>query len=102
MHLQLVTWYSGGTTYWNIAGCAKQACKWFIRVMYVQLIKWYKWRHNSGEGCRIYRVAPQRSTVPTYLVPKLVQKPQLSCLDPRGAFLIHSPSSLFLWQVSPE
>ena len=65
----------------------------------MQLLNWYKRRHNPVEGCRLYRVAPQCSAAPTYLVLKVVQQPQLSCLDPRGAFLIHCPSNMYLWQV---
>ena len=36
----------------------------------MQLLNWYKRRHNPVEGCRLYRVAPQCSAAPTYLVLK--------------------------------
>lgn len=67
----------------------------------LQLLNWYKRRHNPVDGCRLYRVAPHCSATPTYLVLKAVLQPQLSSLDPRGVFAAHCPDHLYIWQVSP-
>ena len=66
----------------------------------LQLLNWYKRRHNPVEGCRLYRLAPQCSAVPTYLVLKAAMQPQLSSLDPRGVFAAHCQDHLYVWQVS--
>ncbi|KAL3131544.1 Protein-tyrosine-phosphatase mkp1 [Trebouxia sp. C0009 RCD-2024] len=66
----------------------------------LQLLNWHKRRHTPVEGCRLYRVAPQCSAAPTYLVLKAVLQPQLSSLDPRGVFAVQCADHLYLWQGS--
>ncbi|KAL3136100.1 Protein-tyrosine-phosphatase mkp1 [Trebouxia sp. C0010 RCD-2024] len=65
-----------------------------------QLLNWHKRRHTPVEGCRLYRVGPQCSAAPTYLVLKAVLQPQLSSLDPRGVFAVQCTDHLYLWQGS--
>lgn len=63
-----------------------------------QLLQWHKRRHAPLDGCRLYRIAPQSAAAPRYLVAKGVCTPRGSAsLDPRGAFVLHSPASLAVW-----
>ncbi|KAK6790300.1 hypothetical protein RDI58_014100 [Solanum bulbocastanum] len=46
---------------------------------------------------RLYRVAPHSPYDPLHLVPKMLNDPSPSALDSRGAFIIHIPSSIYVW-----
>eukprot|EP00201_Polytomella_parva_P000384 CAMPEP_0175086010 /NCGR_PEP_ID=MMETSP0052_2-20121109/28998_1 /TAXON_ID=51329 ORGANISM="Polytomella parva, Strain SAG 63-3" /NCGR_SAMPLE_ID=MMETSP0052_2 /ASSEMBLY_ACC=CAM_ASM_000194 /LENGTH=146 /DNA_ID=CAMNT_0016358119 /DNA_START=555 /DNA_END=992 /DNA_ORIENTATION=- len=52
---------------------------------------------------RIYRIAPHCPHDPSYLVPKIVTPPKkfpnstYRELDPRGAFVIHTPTRIYVW-----
>lgn len=46
---------------------------------------------------RMYRVAPHSPYDPLHLVPKMLNDPSPSALDSRGAFIIHIPSSIYVW-----
>ena len=51
------------------------------------------------ERCRLYRTAPQSPSAGRYLVPKLVATPRSSSLDPRGAFVVQTPTTVYVWEV---
>ncbi|PHT49138.1 Protein-tyrosine-phosphatase MKP1 [Capsicum baccatum] len=46
---------------------------------------------------RMYRVSPHSPYDPLNLIPKMLNDPSLSALDSRGAFIIHIPSSIYVW-----
>lgn len=46
---------------------------------------------------RMYRMRPHSAYDPLHLVPKAVREPSPAALDSRGAFLVHIPSSIFVW-----
>lgn len=46
---------------------------------------------------RMYRMAPHSPYDPLHLVPKMVNDPGLQALDSRGAFVVHVPSALYVW-----
>ncbi|CAA6654880.1 unnamed protein product [Spirodela intermedia] len=46
---------------------------------------------------RMYRMRPHSAYDPLHLVPKAVREPSPLALDSRGAFLVHVPSSIFVW-----
>ncbi|KAK7387540.1 hypothetical protein VNO78_28423 [Psophocarpus tetragonolobus] len=46
---------------------------------------------------RIYRMAPHSPYDPLHLVPKMVNQPGAQALDSRGAFIIHIPSAIYVW-----
>ncbi|CAN0837058.1 Protein-tyrosine-phosphatase MKP1 [Linum grandiflorum] len=46
---------------------------------------------------RMYRMAPHSPYDPLHLVPRTLSDPLPSALDSRGAFIIHIPSSMYLW-----
>ncbi|KAF3618077.1 hypothetical protein FXO37_34367 [Capsicum annuum] len=46
---------------------------------------------------RMYRVTPHSPYDPLHLIPKMLNDPSPSALDPRGAFIIHIPSSIYVW-----
>ncbi|KAF3665159.1 Protein-tyrosine-phosphatase MKP1 [Capsicum annuum] len=46
---------------------------------------------------RMYRVAPHSPYDPLHLIPKMLNDPSLSALDSIGAFIIHIPSSIYVW-----
>ncbi|PON64281.1 Atypical dual specificity phosphatase, subfamily A [Parasponia andersonii] len=46
---------------------------------------------------RMYRMAPHSPYDPLHLVPKTVSYPGIQALDSRGAFVVHVPSALFVW-----
>ncbi|KAL6126576.1 hypothetical protein ACLB2K_074623 [Fragaria x ananassa] len=46
---------------------------------------------------RIYRIAPHSPYDPLHLVPKMLNNPSPSALDSRGAFIVHTPSAIYLW-----
>ncbi|PHU18551.1 hypothetical protein BC332_14246 [Capsicum chinense] len=46
---------------------------------------------------RMYRVAPHSPYDPLHLIPKMLNDPSPSALDSRGAFIIHIPSSIYVW-----
>ncbi|CAI0443040.1 unnamed protein product [Linum tenue] len=46
---------------------------------------------------RMYRMAPHSPYDPLHLVPKMLNDPVPSALDSRGAFILHIPSSIYLW-----
>lgn len=63
----------------------------------VQLLQWHKRRHAPVDSCRLWRVAPQSTAAPQYLVAKAVAAPRPSSLDPRGAFVLQGPASTAVW-----
>ncbi|MED6217869.1 hypothetical protein PIB30_021666 [Stylosanthes scabra] len=46
---------------------------------------------------RMYRMAPHSPYDPLHLVPKTVSQPGAKALDSRGAFLVHVPSTIYVW-----
>ncbi|KAK7312034.1 hypothetical protein RJT34_10582 [Clitoria ternatea] len=46
---------------------------------------------------RMYRMAPHSPYDPLHLVPKMVNQPGSQALDSRGAFIVHIPSSIYVW-----
>jgi len=46
---------------------------------------------------RMYRMAPHSSYAPLHLVPKMLSNPSIEALDSRGAFILHSPSAIYVW-----
>nr|GEY00061.1 protein-tyrosine-phosphatase MKP1 [Tanacetum cinerariifolium] len=46
---------------------------------------------------RLYRIAPHSSYDPLHLVPKMLNVPSPAFLDSRGAFIVHVPSTIFVW-----
>lgn len=46
---------------------------------------------------RVSRMAPHSPYDPLHLVPKLLNNPGPLCLDSRGAFLVHVPSTIYVW-----
>ncbi|PHT48743.1 Protein-tyrosine-phosphatase MKP1 [Capsicum baccatum] len=46
---------------------------------------------------RMYRVAPHSPYDPLHLTLKMLNDPSPSALDSRGAFIIHLPSSIYVW-----
>ncbi|XWS75033.1 hypothetical protein CRYUN_Cryun01aG0050500 [Craigia yunnanensis] len=46
---------------------------------------------------RMYRIAPHSPYDPLHLVPKMLNDPSPSVLDSRGAFIVHIPSSVYIW-----
>ncbi|TXG49673.1 hypothetical protein EZV62_025548 [Acer yangbiense] len=46
---------------------------------------------------RIYRIAPHSPYDPLHLVPKMLNDPSPSALDSRGAFIVHIPSTIYIW-----
>ncbi|WCJ38579.1 Dual specificity protein phosphatase [Euphorbia peplus] len=46
---------------------------------------------------RVYRMAPHSSYDPLHLVPKMLGHPDVRGLDSRGAFIIHVPTTIFVW-----
>ncbi|PHT49147.1 Protein-tyrosine-phosphatase MKP1 [Capsicum baccatum] len=52
---------------------------------------------SPSSSLRMYRVAPHSPYDPLHLIPKMLNDPSLSALDSRGAFIIHIPSSIYVW-----
>lgn len=46
---------------------------------------------------RMYRMAPHSSYDPLHLVPKTINHPSKQALDSRGAFIVHVPSAIYIW-----
>ncbi|KAI3817724.1 hypothetical protein L1987_11522 [Smallanthus sonchifolius] len=46
---------------------------------------------------RLYRIAPHSSYDPLHLVPKMLNAPSPGALDSRGTFIMHIPSTIFIW-----
>ncbi|KAK1355399.1 Protein-tyrosine-phosphatase MKP1 [Heracleum sosnowskyi] len=46
---------------------------------------------------RMYRIASHSPYDPLHLVPKLLNSPSPAALDSRGAFIIHIPSTIYVW-----
>ncbi|KAI3734829.1 hypothetical protein L6452_14308 [Arctium lappa] len=46
---------------------------------------------------RLYRIAPHSSYDPLHLVPKMLNVPSPAALDSRGAFIMHIPSTIYIW-----
>ncbi|KAL3751803.1 hypothetical protein ACJRO7_012610 [Eucalyptus globulus] len=46
---------------------------------------------------RMYRMAPHSPYDPLHLVPKMLSNPSAERLDSRGAFIVHVPSSIYIW-----
>ena len=57
-----------------------------------QLLQWHRRRTEDIGVPRLYRLAPQSPSAPLYLVPK-----PSTVVDPRGAFVLHAGSELFVW-----
>ncbi|KAL6777000.1 hypothetical protein ACKKBF_B19820 [Auxenochlorella protothecoides x Auxenochlorella symbiontica] len=69
-----------------------------------QLLQWQK-RRTTGPGAgRLYRLAPQSPAAPQYLVPRSAKILGSAGLDPRGSFVLHTSTALFLWlgKACPE
>ncbi|BBN02983.1 hypothetical protein MPTK1_2g19810 [Marchantia polymorpha subsp. ruderalis] len=47
---------------------------------------------------RMYRISPHSKYDPLHLVPRTVNNPGESALDSRGAFVVHVPNFIFVWQ----
>lgn len=47
---------------------------------------------------RMYRMAPHSPYDPLHLVPKLLSQPGVGGLDSRGAFIVHVPTTIFVWE----
>ncbi|KAG6573690.1 Protein-tyrosine-phosphatase MKP1, partial [Cucurbita argyrosperma subsp. sororia] len=47
---------------------------------------------------RMYRMAPHSSYDPLHLVPKMLNTPTVQGLDSRGAFVMHVPSAIYVWE----
>lgn len=62
-----------------------------------QLLQWQKRRGSEADTPRLYRLAPQSPSAPQYLVPKLASAAAPAALDPRGAFVLHAPSAVYVW-----
>lgn len=46
----------------------------------------------------LYRLAPQSASAHQYLVPKMVQKPSINALDPRGTFILQDGrNATYIW-----
>ncbi len=67
-----------------------------------QLMQWHKRRTELSSRANLYRIAPQSTSDPTYLVPKWVNGCDTRgvTLDPRGSFILHSGSRVYLWKGS--
>lgn len=65
-----------------------------------QLMAWHKRLTEDAHKERLYRMAPQSTSAPQYLVPKTVAAVKSSSLDPRGAFVLHTPTALYVWSGS--
>lgn len=61
-----------------------------------QLLQWHKRRH-AEDFSRMYRIAPHSHADPLYLVPKLLSGRGRGCLDPRGSFVVHCDTALYVW-----
>ncbi|XP_052110980.1 protein-tyrosine-phosphatase MKP1 isoform X1 [Arachis duranensis] len=46
---------------------------------------------------RMYRMAPHSPYDPLHLVPKTVNQPGAKALDSRGSFVVHVPSTIYVW-----
>ena len=46
---------------------------------------------------RMYRMAPHSPYDPLHLVPKMVNQPSAQALDSRGAFVVHVPAAIYVW-----
>ncbi|KAH9548945.1 hypothetical protein CY35_11G113700, partial [Sphagnum magellanicum] len=55
---------------------------------------------SPNSALRMYRMAPHSPYDPLHLVPKTVNHPAASALDSRGAFVVHVPGALYVWQGS--
>eukprot|EP00192_Tetraselmis_astigmatica_P005343 CAMPEP_0117665056 /NCGR_PEP_ID=MMETSP0804-20121206/9588_1 /TAXON_ID=1074897 /ORGANISM="Tetraselmis astigmatica, Strain CCMP880" /LENGTH=453 /DNA_ID=CAMNT_0005472407 /DNA_START=494 /DNA_END=1857 /DNA_ORIENTATION=+ len=62
-----------------------------------QLLQWHK-RRQTDIFCRVYRIGPHSTADPLFLVPKLLGRSTPSALDPRGAFVVHTPKTLYVWR----
>ncbi|KAK1415607.1 hypothetical protein QVD17_31390 [Tagetes erecta] len=52
---------------------------------------------SPSSSLRLYRIAPHSSYDPLHLVPKMLNVPSPVALDSRGAFIMHVPSTIFIW-----
>ncbi|KAJ6767961.1 MKPA PROTEIN [Salix koriyanagi] len=46
---------------------------------------------------RMYRIAPHSPYDPLHLVPRMLNDPSPFALDSRGAFIVHIPTSIYVW-----
>lgn len=65
-----------------------------------QLLNWHKRRTGGERASVMYRIAPQCTSAPMYLVPKAVPAPSLDALDSRGAFVVQTADQTIIWQVN--
>ncbi|CAM8980020.1 unnamed protein product [Rhodiola kirilowii] len=52
---------------------------------------------SPNSALRVFRMAPHSPYAPLHLVPKMLNHPGAVVLDSRGAFIVHVPTSLFVW-----
>jgi len=60
-----------------------------------QLYQW--WTRRIENKASLFRIAPQCSSAPDYLVPKHVTIEKLTTLDPRGVCVLREGMHIFLW-----
>ncbi|KAK3268086.1 hypothetical protein CYMTET_23391 [Cymbomonas tetramitiformis] len=65
-----------------------------------QLLQWHKRRMSGSpaEPSRLYRLAPHSDKSARKIVPKHASSTNLEALDSRGAFVLHTPTALFIWR----
>ena len=68
----------------------------------LQLLNWHKKRGTPATTPRLHCVVPHSTLNASYLVLRPIAPQQTALLDPRGAFLLQTPGTLFLWQVRPH
>ncbi|XP_078429454.1 mitogen-activated protein kinase phosphatase 1 [Wolffia australiana] len=52
---------------------------------------------SPNSGARVQRMRPHSAYDPLHLVPKSEREASARALDSRGAFLVHTPSTIFVW-----
>uniref|UniRef100_A0A7N0TF03 Protein-tyrosine-phosphatase MKP1 n=1 Tax=Kalanchoe fedtschenkoi TaxID=63787 RepID=A0A7N0TF03_KALFE len=52
---------------------------------------------SPNSALRVFRMAPHSPYAPLHLVPKMLSHPGAAGLDSRGAFIVHVPTSLYVW-----
>eukprot|EP00013_Stygamoeba_regulata_P006041 CAMPEP_0177639568 /NCGR_PEP_ID=MMETSP0447-20121125/6090_1 /TAXON_ID=0 /ORGANISM="Stygamoeba regulata, Strain BSH-02190019" /LENGTH=747 /DNA_ID=CAMNT_0019141603 /DNA_START=122 /DNA_END=2365 /DNA_ORIENTATION=- len=62
-----------------------------------QLLEWHNRRHKPMEKPMFYMIVPHCVADADFLVPKQIREVSASSLDPRGAFILHTPSVVFIW-----
>lgn len=62
-----------------------------------QLIQWHRRLTEEAERERLYRLVPQSTSAPQYLVPKMCSAAKHTSLDPRGSFVLHTSDAVYVW-----